>query len=250
MAFEAILSQRREENEGGWLATGETGQHSHSLRSYLVSALLLAHLTIPSQLLQAFGLNPVGNSFGSQWFVLRHYFKTNKTVPSLKLELGMDVLPLCNKMAARRSCYVAAARIPAKVRGISSSACLRSAPSSGDPKVIAMRREEYTVWERRAPLNPQHVKSLVRDGYKVIIQPSARRAYTMSEYSAAGAVLQEDIEEAAAILGVKTMPVEKVIPNRTYSIFSHTIKAQKAQMPLLDAFIEKVQYEVNGFCMQ
>lgn len=142
-------------------------------------------------------------------------------------------------MAARRSYYLAG-RIHGKVRGISSSASVRSAQSSGDPNVLAIRREEYTVWERRAPLNPQHVQSLVRDGYKVIIQPSARRAYTMAEYAAAGAVFQEDIEEAGAILGVKTMPTEKIIPNRTYSIFSHTIKAQKAQMPLLDAFVEKV----------
>ena len=143
-------------------------------------------------------------------------------------------------MATRRVVQLAD-RIHGSVRGISSSASTWSARSSGDPRVIAVRREEYTVWERRAPLNPQHVQSLVRDGYKVIIQPSARRAYTMSEYASAGAVFQEDIEEAAVILGVKTMPFEKIIPNRTYSIFSHTIKAQKAQMPLLDAFIEKVQ---------
>ena len=176
--------------------------------------------------------------------MFRHFgetFNEHRPKSQIKLEFGMDRLPFCTKMTARiRSCCLAAGRVHARVRAFSSSACVLSAQDSGDPKVLAVRREEYTVWERRAPLNPQHVKSLVRDGYKVIVQPSARRAYTMSEYAAAGAVLQEDIEEAGAILGVKTMPIEKIIPNRTYSIFSHTIKAQKAQMPLLDAFIEKV----------
>jgi alpha-aminoadipic semialdehyde synthase len=122
-----------------------------------------------------------------------------------------------------------------------------SSKGSGEAGVVAIRREEYNVWERRAPLNPQHVSTLVREGYKVIVQPSTRRAYTMSEYEAAGALLQEDIECASVILGVKTLPPERLIPNRTYAFFSHTIKAQKAQMPLLDAIVQKnirlVDYE-------
>ena len=34
-------------------------------------------------------------------------------------------------------------------------------------KVLAIRREETSVWERRAPLNPNHVQTLVSDGVKV-----------------------------------------------------------------------------------
>ena len=33
-------------------------------------------------------------------------------------------------------------------------------------------------WERRAPLAPKQVRQLTRDGYKVLIQPSNRRAFT------------------------------------------------------------------------
>ena len=40
-------------------------------------------------------------------------------------------------------------------------------------------REDQSVWERRAPLGPQHVRKLVRDGIKVLVQPSNRRAYPM-----------------------------------------------------------------------
>ena len=39
----------------------------------------------------------------------------------------------------------------------------------GRGKVLAIRREESNVWERRAPLNPSHVQSLVREGVKVIV---------------------------------------------------------------------------------
>ncbi|KAF4532644.1 hypothetical protein B566_EDAN009825 [Ephemera danica] len=46
-------------------------------------------------------------------------------------------------------------------------------------KVMAIRREDQSVWERRAPLSPSNVKRLTRAGVKVIVQPSNRRAYPM-----------------------------------------------------------------------
>lgn len=46
-------------------------------------------------------------------------------------------------------------------------------------RVIAIRREDQSVWERRAPFSPSNVKTFVRQGVKVIVQPSNRRAYPM-----------------------------------------------------------------------
>lgn len=42
------------------------------------------------------------------------------------------------------------------------------------------------------------------------------------------------------IFGVKQTPVDLLIPNKTYCFFSHTIKAQEANMPMLDAILAKV----------
>ncbi|XP_071549344.1 alpha-aminoadipic semialdehyde synthase, mitochondrial isoform X2 [Panulirus ornatus] len=106
-------------------------------------------------------------------------------------------------------------------------------------KVLAIRREDQSVWERRAPLGPSQVRQLVKDGVKVIVQPSNRRAYPMQAYQSVGAKIQEDISEAPVIIGVKQVPIDQLIPNRTYCFFSHTIKAQEANMPLLDAILEK-----------
>ncbi|PNF15025.1 Alpha-aminoadipic semialdehyde synthase, mitochondrial [Cryptotermes secundus] len=111
--------------------------------------------------------------------------------------------------------------------------------TSVEGRVIAIRREDQSVWERRAPLAPSNVRRLARAGVKVIVQPSNRRAYPMQTYAAAGAVIQEDISEASVIFGVKQVPVDLLIPNKTYCLFSHTIKAQDANMPLLDAILEK-----------
>ena len=60
-------------------------------------------------------------------------------------------------------------------------------------------------------------------------------------YSNAGAQIKEDIGEASVIMGVKQVPIDALIPNKTYCFFSHTIKAQEANMPLLDAILEKVR---------
>ncbi|XP_014213003.1 alpha-aminoadipic semialdehyde synthase, mitochondrial [Copidosoma floridanum] len=106
-------------------------------------------------------------------------------------------------------------------------------------KVIAIRREDQSVWERRAPLAPANVRRLVRSGVKVIVQPSNRRSYPAGSYLAAGASVQEDISGASVIFGVKQVPIDQLIPNKTYCFFSHTIKAQESNMPLLDAIVDK-----------
>uniref|UniRef100_A0A8C2XFK3 Aminoadipate-semialdehyde synthase n=1 Tax=Cyclopterus lumpus TaxID=8103 RepID=A0A8C2XFK3_CYCLU len=121
--------------------------------------------------------------------------------------------------------------------------------------VMAIRREDINPWERRAPLAPKHVKELTAAGVKVLLQPSNRRAIHEKDYMRAGAVLQEDLSEASLILGVKRPPEEKVIPQKTYAFFSHTIKAQEANMGLLDDLLKKdvrlIDYEkmvdANGF---
>ncbi|KAM4748119.1 alpha-aminoadipic semialdehyde synthase, mitochondrial [Rhinophrynus dorsalis] len=104
--------------------------------------------------------------------------------------------------------------------------------------VLAIRREDINAWERRAPLAPKHVKELTNLGYKVLVQPSNRRAIHEKEYIKAGGVIQEDISAASLIVGVKRPPEEKLLPKKTYAFFSHTIKAQEANMTLLDEILK------------
>ncbi|KAM3870191.1 alpha-aminoadipic semialdehyde synthase, mitochondrial [Diretmus argenteus] len=121
--------------------------------------------------------------------------------------------------------------------------------------IVAIRREDINPWERRAPLAPRHVKELTNVGHKVLVQPSNRRAIHEKYYEKVGAVVQEDISEASLIIGVKRPPEEKIIPRKTYAFFSHTIKAQEANMGLLDDLLKKevrlIDYEKmvdpNGF---
>uniref|UniRef100_G3S008 Aminoadipate-semialdehyde synthase n=1 Tax=Gorilla gorilla gorilla TaxID=9595 RepID=G3S008_GORGO len=108
--------------------------------------------------------------------------------------------------------------------------------------VLAVRREDVNAWERRAPLAPKHIKGITNLGYKVLIQPSNRRAIHDKDYVKAGGILQEDISEACLILGVKRPPEEKLMSRKTYAFFSHTIKAQEANMGLLDEILKQSFY--------
>uniref|UniRef100_A0A3P8UP07 Aminoadipate-semialdehyde synthase n=1 Tax=Cynoglossus semilaevis TaxID=244447 RepID=A0A3P8UP07_CYNSE len=105
--------------------------------------------------------------------------------------------------------------------------------------VVAIRREDINPWERRAPLAPRHIRELTNAGVKVMVQPSNRRAIHEKYYAKAGAIIQEDISEATLILGVKRPPEEKIMEKKTYAFFSHTIKAQEANMGLLDDLLKK-----------
>ncbi|KAL1420472.1 hypothetical protein MTO96_024294 [Rhipicephalus appendiculatus] len=58
-------------------------------------------------------------------------------------------------------------------------------------------------------------------------------------YVNAGAEVREDISDVPVIIGVKQVPIDQLHPNKTYVFFSHTIKAQEANMPMLDVILER-----------
>ena len=108
--------------------------------------------------------------------------------------------------------------------------------NSEKPRTIGILRECKNKWERRCSLTPKEVKALVADGMTVLVQPSTSRCFTDNEFRKAGGVIQDDVSAADVIFGVKEVPIPDLIPNKTYFMFSHTIKAQGYNMPLLDEF--------------
>jgi len=115
---------------------------------------------------------------------------------------------------------------------------------------IAILRECKNKWERRCSITPTETKLCVAAGIKVIVQPSTNRCYTAKEFEAVGAVIQEDVSEASVIFGVKEVPIENLLANKTYFFFSHTIKAQDYNMPLLDKLLEKNIRMVDFECIR
>lgn len=99
--------------------------------------------------------------------------------------------------------------------------------------VIGIRREDKHDFERRVPLTPEAVKELVEAGLSVVVQPSPIRAYPDEDYAEAGARVAEDMSGCEVIFAVKEIPVSLVRPGGAYVFFSHTIKAQPQNMPML-----------------
>lgn len=98
---------------------------------------------------------------------------------------------------------------------------------------IGIRAEDKNRWERRAPLSPDHVAELKREqAIPFIVEPTEKRIFTTHDYQEAGAEIGP-LDAARVILGVKEIPLEKLVPGKTYVYFSHTHKGQEAGMPAL-----------------
>lgn len=108
-------------------------------------------------------------------------------------------------------------------------------------KTLGIAKETKNNWERRVPLNPSAVKELIQKGFKVIVQPSDVRIYKNKEYKTVGAKLSEDLSQCDFIIGVKEVPIDDIFPEKPYLFFSHVIKGQGYNMPLLKKILnEKV----------
>jgi saccharopine dehydrogenase (NAD+, L-lysine-forming) len=104
---------------------------------------------------------------------------------------------------------------------------------------IGIRAEDKNRWERRAPLVPDHVRELVANqGIEVLVQPSSRRAFSDQDYVEAGARLNDTLEGCGVILGVKEVPVDELLPGRTYVYFPHVTKGQAYNMPMLQRLLD------------
>ena len=107
-------------------------------------------------------------------------------------------------------------------------------------KVIAIRREDKNKWERRAPLTPEHVREFKEKyGIKTIVQPSQIRVFSDEEYRRAGAEINEDISRAGAIFAIKEIPDHLFEKGKVYMFFSHTIKGQPYNMPMLKKMVDR-----------
>jgi alanine dehydrogenase len=104
---------------------------------------------------------------------------------------------------------------------------------------LGIRREDKNKWERRTPLIPSHVKELVEEsGLNITLQPSSIRIFSEEDYRSAGARITESLEACDIILGIKEIPPELLRPGKAYVFFSHTIKGQDYNMPLLKRLMD------------
>ncbi len=104
---------------------------------------------------------------------------------------------------------------------------------------LGIRLEDKSQWERRVPLVPADLSSLIQShGLDCVVQPSDLRIYSDGDFLAAGARVDLDLSPAQVIFAVKEIPLEKLLPSKTYAFFAHVIKGQVQNMPLLARLLE------------
>jgi alpha-aminoadipic semialdehyde synthase len=109
----------------------------------------------------------------------------------------------------------------------------------GVTKTIGIRREDKSEWERRVPLIPSALADLQSSNdLRFLVQPSAIRIYTDDDYRTAGVAVEEDLGDADLVFAVKEIPSELLRAGKTYVYFSHVIKGQPHNMPMLRRLME------------
>lgn len=105
--------------------------------------------------------------------------------------------------------------------------------------IIGIRRESVDATEKRAPLTPEQTSKLTGElNIEVVVQPSSLRIFADEEYEDAGAKISDDLSKCNIVFGVKEIPIERITPEQVYCFFSHTVKAQRYNMPLLRNIVD------------
>ncbi len=116
---------------------------------------------------------------------------------------------------------------------------------------IGIIREGKVPPDARVPFTPLQLKE-ISEKYgpelTFMVESSPFRCYSDEEYQAQGIEVVEDISQADYLFGVKEVPIDNLIAEKTYFFFSHTIKKQIKNRKLLRNILQKdirlLDYEV------
>lgn len=117
---------------------------------------------------------------------------------------------------------------------------------------IGLIQEGKVPADNRVALTPAQCKWLQRQrtDLEVWVEPSPHRCYSDREYESAGAKLTSDLSSCDVLLGIKEVPVSKLIPHKTYLFFSHTKKEQSYNQQLFRAMIDQQITLIDYECLE
>ena len=115
---------------------------------------------------------------------------------------------------------------------------------------IGILREEKIPADKRVAFSPAQCRRILNDypNIEIQVQSSDIRCFKDNEYTDLGISVIDDISDCDILFGIKEVPKEKLIANKTYLYFSHTIKEQEYNRDLLKKMIslniKMIDYEV------
>ncbi len=113
--------------------------------------------------------------------------------------------------------------------------------------IIGIRHEDKYLLERRVAIPPAIAKDLIEKGLQIYVESSEKRIFKDDEFTNIGATVTNSLANCPVIFGVKEMPINFFEEGKTYIFFSHVIKGQPYNMPMLRRMMEKkcnlIEYE-------
>lgn len=118
--------------------------------------------------------------------------------------------------------------------------------------VLGLIKEGKVPSDNRVALTPKQCKWLLEQhpDWDILVESSASRCYKDAEYKREGIKVVEDISGANILLGIKEVPKDHLIPNKTYLFFSHTKKAQKFNQALFHTMMDKNITLIDYECLE
>ncbi len=106
---------------------------------------------------------------------------------------------------------------------------------------IGIIREGKQPPDKRTPLVPHQCYELMNNypNLSIVVQPSPHRCFNEDEYERYGCEIKEDLSGCDVLMGIKEVPIQELIPDKTYFFFSHTIKKQAHNRKLLREILAK-----------
>ena len=106
---------------------------------------------------------------------------------------------------------------------------------------IGIIKEYKNPPDKRVVFSPEKCVEVVKKypEVKFLIERSDIRCFSDDEYESIGLEIVDDLSECDILIGVKEVPVEKLIINKKYFFFSHTIKKQPYNKKLLQQILRK-----------
>ena len=106
---------------------------------------------------------------------------------------------------------------------------------------FAVIQERKSPPDRRVVLDPMSCLKLLSNfpSAELMIETSPIRVFSDAEYLKLDLKVVENVSDADILIGVKEVPIEALIPNKSYFFFSHTIKKQPYNRDLLRAILDK-----------
>ena len=106
---------------------------------------------------------------------------------------------------------------------------------------IGLLREWKEPADKRVALTPDQCVQFTNKfpEIELVVEKSPDRTFSDQAYKKLGIAVVSDVSDCDILFGIKEVPIEKLIPNKTYFFFSHTIKEQAYNRDLLRAILEK-----------